>query len=137
MLGRELRLPVDVIFPPVRNQEDELSYSSHVAKLDKQLQLANEYARAHLRITWKTMNSSKLTPMKSKSLDMTRSVLVFNPSLQKGKSPKLAKFWRGPFEVVETISPYLYRVRVGGRQGTQVVHRSHIFQPPAPPQENQ
>jgi hypothetical protein len=136
MLGRELRLPVDVVFPPVCNQNSKHSYASHVAELDKQLQLANEYARAHLRITWETMNASKLTPRKTKPLDITRAVLVFNPSLPKGQSPKLARFWRGPFEVIEVISPYLYRVRVGGRQGSQVVHRSHIFQPPTPPQEN-
>ena len=130
MLGRELRMPVDVVFPPVEDNR-EVCYPSHVAELDRRLQLANEYARTHLRIAWEAMRTSTPVSRKPQMLDPDLPVLVFNPSLPKGVSPKLAKFWKGPFNITEVISPYLYRVAVGGRKGTQVVHRSHLYQPPS------
>jgi hypothetical protein len=131
MLGRELRLPVDLVFPPISTTPCE-SYEAHVSELDKRINIANEYARQHLRISWENMKSSSPVSRKPHLLDLTKHVLVFNPSVPKGTSPKLARLWKGPFEISEMISPYLYRVKVGGRRGTQVIHRSHLFQPSMP-----
>ena len=132
MLGRELRLPVDLVFPPMPTIYHD-SHHAHVTQLEQRLSLASEYARQHLRVTWDNMKSAAHVSRNIRPLDVNRPVLVFNPSLPKGMSPKLAKFWKGPFPIAEMISPYLYRIKIGGRRGTQVVHRSHIFQPRAPP----
>jgi hypothetical protein len=128
MLGRELRLPVDVIFPPTPTSVPE-SYPEYVTDLQRKLTIASEYARTHLRLTWEQMNTSNTVSRNCKKLDLSKQVLVFNPSVPKGVSPKLSSMWRGPFQLIEQLSPYLYRVKIGGRRGTQVLHRSHIFQP--------
>lgn len=128
MLGRELRLPVDIIFPPLSTSKSE-TYPEYVVNLERKLFLASEYARAHLRLTWDQMSTAHPVSKKLSQLDISKPVLLFNPSVPKGTSPKLACLWRGPFQILQQLSPYLYRIKVGGRRGSQVVHRYHIFQP--------
>jgi hypothetical protein len=128
MLGRQIRLPIDVVFPnseiPVAN-----NYPEYVQNLEHRLKIASEYARQHLRISWDSMSSNTPVSRVIKPLDLNKPVYLFNPALKKGVSPKLAKLWRGPYDILECLTPYLYRLRTGGRRGTQVVHRSHLFQP--------
>jgi hypothetical protein len=128
MLGRELRLPIDVVFPPPRD-ESHLSYPEYLEELERRLTLASEYARAHLRLSFDNMSLHNPPSRVIRPIDLTKEVYLFNPSLKRGISPKMASFWRGPYKVLEKISSYLYRVAVGGRRGSQVVHRSHLFQP--------
>jgi hypothetical protein len=56
-------------------------------------------------------------------------VYVFRPVVPRGTSFKLARNWWGPFKVVERINNHLYKVDMGGRNGVQVIHRAHLFQP--------
>jgi hypothetical protein len=132
MLGRELRLPVDLVFPPMERTVPD-NYPDYVAEIERRVHIASEYARQHLRLSWEAMSTANRVSRRVAPIDLARPVLLFNPSLKKGVTPKLAKFWKGPYDVLEQLSPYLFRVRVGGRRGTQVVHRSHIFQPPSVP----
>lgn len=130
MLGREIRLPIDIVFPPSSEPLAD-SYPQYVINLEQRLLLASQYARNHLRLSWEAMSTAHQVSKRVVPIDVTRQVFVFNPSLPKGVSPKLARLWRGPYTVVEEISPYLFRIAVGGRRGVQVLHRSHIYQPPS------
>jgi hypothetical protein len=127
MLGRQIRLPIDVAFP---NTEIKIpnTYPEYVQELEKKLRVASEYARQHMRLSWEAMSSYAPVSRVVKPLDIGKQVFLFNPAHKKGISPKLTKFWRGPYDILECISPYLYRIKVGGRNGTQVVHRTHLFQ---------
>jgi transposase InsO family protein len=128
MLGRELNLPVDVVFPCKAAGTSE-SIPEYADELKEKLEVASEFARKHLELTWERMQSQAPVSRNAKSLDLTEEVYVFSPVLKNGVTPKLTSFWRGPFTIAEQLSPYLYRVRVGGRRGTQVLHRSHLHQP--------
>lgn len=126
MLGRDLRLPTDVLLPPPHVEKS--NYDKHLSDLEERLQKASEAARNYLHASWERMRQTSMTPRKATPLDINREVFVFNPSVKRGQSPKLTSFWRGPYKVVEQLSPYLFRVKVDGRRGTQVVHRSNLFQ---------
>ncbi len=54
------------------------------------------------------MNSPSTISRMVGPIDMARPVLVFNPSLKKGVTSKLAEFWKGPFYVLEQLSPHLF-----------------------------
>jgi hypothetical protein len=127
MLGRELTLPIDVVFPPPEEEAHE-SYPQYLQEMERNLEIASEYARAHLRLAHESMRMRNAPARDVKPLDITRPVYVFNPAVKKGQSPKLNRVWKGPHQIVECISPYLYRVAVGGRRGTQVIHRSNLYQ---------
>jgi transposase InsO family protein len=128
MLGRELRLPVHLIFPPTEVSSSE-SYPEYVDKLEERIQMASEYARKHLNLAYERMKLSSDPSRVPKELDISRDVFVFNPAVKKGQSSKLSSCWKGPFKILEKITPYLYRIAIAGRRGTQVMHRYHLYQP--------
>jgi hypothetical protein len=88
MLGRELRLPVDLVFPPVERSVPD-NYPDYVAEIERRVFVASEYARHHLRLSWDAMNTSNQVSRRVPQIDLTRPILVFNPSLKKGVTPKL------------------------------------------------
>jgi len=108
----------------------------YVAKLQETLFKASEFARKHLEIAWEQREAAVKRTGKPKPIDMSRPVYVFNPAVPKGRTPKLARMWRGSYPVVGKIDDYLYRVQTGGRNQVQVMHRYHLFQPPVTEQQN-
>jgi len=136
MLGRELRLPLDILYP-VPTSEYEISPNQYVKRMEETLQKASEFARKHMEIAWQQREAPTKRSRQVKPIDIQRPVYVFNPATPKGRTPKLARLWRGPYQVVEKIDDYLYRVQTGGRGHIQVLHRYHLFQPPAAHTEEQ
>jgi hypothetical protein len=128
MLGREINLPIDIMYPP-QIDFNERSYPEYVQHVHNRIELASSLARKHLNISFENMRRYSPYSRKPKEIDVSRKVYVFNPANKPGLAPKFNSLWTGPFEVVENISPYLFRIRVGGRRGTQIIHRSHIYQP--------
>ena len=129
MLGKDIRLPVDVAFPPIVDPPDE-SQESYLKRVEERLRIASEFARQHLLMSWDTMQSNRpVSRTPPPPIDVNREVFVLNPATPKGYCPKLDSLWRGPFQIIEQLSPYLYKIRIGGRRGVQVVHQHHLFQP--------
>jgi hypothetical protein len=128
MMGREVNLPVDIVFPPPQREPPE-SYPEYLHQLEERLTAAHESAKRHLFVAHENMCFYKLESRSIPAIDPSRPVYLFNPALKKGVTPKTASFWKGPYPVVEQLTPYLLRLNVGGRRGTQVVHRAHIHQP--------
>ena len=78
---------------------------------------AAEFARRELEVQWhirekNCANQSRLT----REIKVNQMVYVFDPAVKRGSSPKFARNWKGPYEVVEKISDLLYRVKLPGRK---------------------
>jgi hypothetical protein len=127
MLGRQMNLPLDVVFPPPKCEN--ATPAEYADSVESRLRIASELARIHLLSSWEKMGKHSPVSRNVPSLDLTQPVLVFNPAVKKGYTPKLASFWKGPFKVADKVSNHLYRVDLGGRNGIKVVHRSNLFQP--------
>jgi hypothetical protein len=91
--------------------------------------IAAEFARRHLEMDWQSRQKNDGFWTNYRPIDLTKNVYVFRPVVPRGKSFKLAKNWWGPYHVVEMINSHLYRIDMGGRNGIQVIHRAHLFQP--------
>jgi len=128
MFGRDVRMPLDVIFPPT--SEDVRPHHVYLKDLEDRLTLASELARKHLLTSWEQMNIHHPTSRCVPELKLSEPVLVFDPAVPRGYSPKLASMWKGPHRVKERLSQHLYRVEIG--KHVKVIHRSHLFQPPMP-----
>ena len=125
MLRRQLRLPLDLMYPTQTPEEAE-DYHEYVEKLEKRLEIASEFARRHLKIDWKQRERGRATNYKA--IDLNRPVYGFNPAIPKGRTAKFARMWRGPLRVFKQINDHLFVVQ-GGRE-PRVIHRSHLYQPP-------
>jgi hypothetical protein len=128
MFGREVKLPLDLAFPPPRNAEI-MDHVTYLDKLENRIEVASELARKHLLMSWDNMATYSPVSRNLPKLNINLPVLVFNPSIKKGYCPKLASLWTGPYKIKEIISDYLYRIEFGGRRGTKVIHRNNIYQP--------
>jgi hypothetical protein len=127
-LGREMAIPVSVLFPPVKPSiyADTDDYAN---QLEKRLAVAHEFARKHLEFDWSVREKASENLRAMRPLDPSKNVYIFNPRVIKGRCPKFATLWAGPYRIIEQVSERLYRIKVGGRAPIRVVNRANIYQP--------
>ena len=132
MLGRELRLPLDIAYPP-KQPSPYADTEDYLTQLEDRIFRASEFARKYLQMDWeKRQRNCSQHNRAPKMLDTSRPVFVFNPSVARGHTPKFARMWKGPYKILEKLSDLLYRVQLSSGKGKpQVVHRAHIYQPAA------
>jgi hypothetical protein len=94
------------------------------------------YVRNSSIIVPRNNNANQLVPrlyvpseFTMRPLDPSRNVYILNPRIIKGRCPKFATLWAGPYHIIEQVSERLYRIRVGGRVPIRVVNRANIYQP--------
>jgi hypothetical protein len=126
-MGRELKVPVDVMYPTGRIEK--VSVPQYIEDLEERLNVAAEFARQRMEMDWESREANSRTWVNYSQIDITKPVYIFNPSVTRGNIPKLSRFWRGPYKVVERLNSHLYKIATGRRKDIQVIHRSHIFQP--------
>ncbi|CAF1015875.1 unnamed protein product [Brachionus calyciflorus] len=51
---------------------------------------------------------------------------LINSERKKGKNPKLAKLWKGPFEIIEILGPVNYKIKALNGKKRIVVHRNRL-----------
>jgi hypothetical protein len=129
MFGREMRLPLDVMYPPFAPSPYR-DTDNYLEELEERLCKAAEYARRELQASWELRekhcaNHSRVV----KPIDLNRPVYVFDPSVRRGSTPKLARKWKGPFQISQKVTELLYRIVFPNSNKSQVVHRSHLHQP--------
>ena len=109
MLGRELKLPVDLIFG--RPEEEILQTPvEYVLTLQERLERVHGFARAHLR-----------------EMSKDRYDTLHNRQRMKGLSPKLQRPWEGPYIVTKVINDSVYRIQLGAKAKPKVVHRNRLW----------
>ena len=116
MLGREVNQPIDLLFPtPTSASDTTPDMSGYVAELVTQSQLAHETARANLKTTQATMKRNYDLRTVEKAYKKGDVVYVLDTAAVKGKCRKLSANWKGPGLILEVLSPYLYKVKLCGK----------------------
>jgi hypothetical protein len=124
VFGREVAMPVDVVFGlPPENEGQEIT--EHVAELRKRLEIVYEFSRENLRKACFQQKSNYDKRAKTKHYNVGDLVWLWTPSRRRGISPKLQRFWKGPYAVVKHISNVLYRLKIG-KEKTAVVHFNRL-----------
>ena len=124
MLGHEINLPIDLMFPI--HESNHLVDSEYASTLQERLQRAHENARLHLRSA--AMRQKKLYDLKASPSRYKRGdfVWLYTPQKKKGISPKLQKFWSGPYLIVHKLSDALYRIQKSVRTIPKIVHFNRL-----------
>ena len=126
MIGRQARLPFDIIFGiPHVGRSTTTEEFAHPTR--ENLQIAFELARRNLseRIDKQKANNSKLPPIPE--FTPGQKVLVDKPHHSTdGPNPKLIQPWRGPYIICSKLSPVVYRIRHPDDTKQVSVHLAHI-----------
>ena len=127
MLGREVRLPVEVMYGTKTTSEGELnSYGEYVSQLRDRMQHAHDVARKHLEKS--ATRQKELYDVKVKLETYTPGSLVWYQTEmgQLKVAPKLRVPFEGPHLVTNAISESLYLIQLNKKGTRKVVHHNRL-----------
>lgn len=130
MLGREIELPVDLIYGP-HPQREEFSHeteavNSYVESLQELLWRVQEKARKNIVSASDRQKRQYDLKAKENSYRVGDSVWLDIISKTKQICPKLQRHWDGPYIVVEVISDVIYKIQKSPTSKFQVVHHDRL-----------
>ena len=127
MLGREVRLPAEVIFGnPHPNNGEVASYGNYVSFLREKMQHAHEIAREHLNAAaerQKAIYDSKISVNSYKPGDY---VWYLNENRKVGISPKLQVKYFGPCLVIMKVNDLDYVIQINDKGKRKLVHHNKL-----------
>ncbi|MES9880773.1 MAG: hypothetical protein ABW185_07820, partial [Sedimenticola sp.] len=124
MLGREVTLPVDLMFPSRNPREVSSDPIPYVAELEHSITRSHQVARGALKSAQKRMKGSYDLTVLQKSYEVGDPVYVLDTSTAKGKAKKLCPPWKGPGIVLEKITPAVLRVKT--RTGVSTMNHDRL-----------
>ena len=129
MFGRELRLPVRIMFGNPTTDADDVtqkSFGDYVTSLEEQLEEAHEFARLNLRICSDTMKTRYNIGARSNTYQRGDTVRYHRPNRKRGISPKLTSNWDGPYIVTRKINDIIYEIQRSQRAKPCIVHMDRL-----------
>ncbi|XP_038052806.1 uncharacterized protein LOC119725470 [Patiria miniata] len=128
MLGREVRLPIDLAVEQPRDDQQEVEgeETDYAQQLREQFRLAHGRARKCLKRSARRQKTHYDRRSVKYNLVAGDFVWLHNPAKRKGLSPKLQCRWEGPYLIVHKLSDVIFRIqrKKGGKM--KVVHRDRL-----------
>jgi transposase InsO family protein len=127
MLGREVRLPVEVMVGSGENENSEVaSYGDYATDLREKLHHAHEVARKHLSTS--AIRQKQTYDAKKNVHQYTVGDLVWYASAlrQLHITPKLRCPFEGPFLITERLNDLNYRVQFNAKGTSRIVHHNKL-----------
>ena len=128
MLGREISLPIDLLYGhPENERETDLTLSSEYAyDLQEKLDQIHTYARKRLNISSKVMKKNYDHRIIHHIYEVGDKVWLYDPHRRVGLNPKLRRPWSGPYVVKRKLNDVLYFIRAGPKSRPKVVHHDRL-----------
>ena len=121
LFGRNIRLPIDLLFRAP--QEDSTSnIHEYIQQLKTTSQKIGEKVRENLGVAQKLQKDFYDRGHTVDFLQEGDTVMVHIPAGKKGLSPKLSKYWDGPYKVVKKFSDVTYKVKKINGVKIRIVH---------------
>ena len=130
--GRELTLPVDVMFP--NPEKPSTSVDEFVQNRQKAFQRAFELVRANLNKNQKRRNALYNQRVHGPLYEDGQKVLLHSPAVPVGQTAKFSSPWRGPYVIVQCLNDVTYQIRELSTNKESVVHYDRLkpfFEKPA------
>ena len=123
MLGRELKLSIDLLFP--RPEENDL-VTTYADTLRDRMERVHRFARSHLQLASDRMKRYYDASVREMSYKRGDPVWLYNPQRKKGISPKFQRPWHGPNIVMKKIKDVIYRVQLSPHTKPKVIHHNRL-----------
>ena len=127
MIGRDLRLPLDLLIERPPDDQDECTTSEFVRRQRDRMCTVRAQVEGNLKISADTMKQRKDIKATVESLGEDDQVWLYNPKRKKGQSPKLSSPWEGPYRVVKRLSAVTYRIQRNRHSACKVVHFNRLW----------
>ncbi len=113
MLGRELRLPIDLTTEMPGDDEDDIGAveTDYACELRLRMRAAQGRARKCLKQSVRRQKAHYDRRTIQDKLQPGNFVWLHNPAKRKGLSPKLQCRWEGPYLITHKLSDILYRIQ--------------------------
>ena len=125
MLGRDLKLPVDLCFGRPDEEPIKSTYD-YVVTLQKKLERIHHFARAHQNLMTERMKQRYDLSLRCPQLKARDTVWLHNPQHMKGLRLKLQHPWQGPYTVTKRLNDLVYRIQLRASTKPKVVHRNRL-----------
>ncbi|PIK43217.1 Retrovirus-related Pol polyprotein from transposon [Apostichopus japonicus] len=124
MLGREIDLPVDLIFD--RGPKEHIQKDVYVQELEERLHHVHEIARKKLRVVDDRQKKHYDLKADDGGFKEEDTVMLYVPKRRRGLSPKLQRCWEGPYVVINRLSDVTYRIKRSEKAKSIVVHFNRL-----------
>ena len=124
MFGKEVRMPVDILFRFRTQQQD--SYGEYVTNMITELQVAHEQARKHLKCITEYQHERYNTNTTLLSYKPGDLVWELNETRTHKKCQKLQNIWAGPYIVMQKLSDLNFQIQINARGKRKVVHHDKV-----------
>ena len=111
MFGREVQLPIDVMFGLPTGSGQPTNVPVYVKELRKWLSEAYERVRQHLSAEQKRHKLLYDTKVAGNPFVKGDKVWLHNAAVPRGYSKKLHRFWKGPYTVVDVLNNCVYKIK--------------------------
>eukprot|EP00731_Ephydatia_muelleri_P024409 Em0016g680a len=123
--GRSLVLPVDVMLGRFGTGErGDGTISQYIKEVKTTLKMAYDVIRENLDVAQKKRKERRDKHCAEVNFMVGDRVWLFNPAVKVGETRKLSSQWRGPYTVIDRVSPMNYKIQLIETTKTQTVHHN-------------
>ncbi|CAG2188088.1 unnamed protein product [Mytilus edulis] len=124
MFGREINIPLTLLHEPLPSSPP--SHIEYIGKLQDNINKAYDIVRGHMKTQQKRQKVNYDLKQSGKPYKENDLVWLFTPRKKKGLSPKLQKFWVGPYRIVKKLSDANYMIQLEGSLAKRIVHYNSL-----------
>ena len=125
MIGREIRVPIDLVFGRPEPECYNEGVTNYGTKLAENIEQAHEFAREVLKTS--SMKRQYDVDAKAKRFEVGESVWLYSAVCKKGLSPKLTRPWTGPYVIIKRINDLVYKIKLSAQAKPKIVHRNRLW----------
>ena len=124
LYGKEVRLPLDIIYRP---PSQDLSRTQYAQDIRRALERAYDTARSKLQLSHERQEDYYDRQTRGERFKPGDSVWLWSPAVKKGIAPKFHEPWTGPFKVTKRLSDVTYKMLDVDRKSKKVVHFDRLI----------
>ena len=125
MLGREVDLPVDLIYPAPES-EPPASCNEYVLDLQNRMLKVHELARSSLVEAGQKQKRLYDRKISQYSYSVNDAVWLRVYVKPRGLSKKLQLRWEGPFKIIQKISDLVFKIQKNKKSSCKIVHFNRL-----------
>jgi hypothetical protein len=125
-LGRELRLPLDLLRGCPPNVRENFSVSNYYDDLREKMNLSHVLAKGRMEMKSQRIKTLYDRKVRQLNFEPGQKVWLFNPRRKLGRAPKLQSNWEGPYVIVKRLNDVVYCIRKSDRYKSKIVHLDRL-----------